>query len=188
MEPTDHIILKSNGEILVKCGECSTVHVIVRPLEKIKHLRVIVSIGGKSRRLTVEADPVEELVVGEEFVADDEQTGDVIPVEITSLELSSGGRVERARAGDVETVWARGIGKVAVKVSVHRGARTESITFVVPGDREFRVGDRIDLPSIGRGFRITKIKEREGRLKERPGTMALAKDVRRIYAREPRWK
>lgn len=187
MEPTDHVVLKVNGEVLVRCGECETVHTVARPSEKLIQLRVIASRDGESKQLIVLASPSEKIRVGDEFIADDEESGEVIPIKVTSIEVPGNRRVESAQAGEVETVWARGIAKVAVKISVHKDHHTESVKVMAAGDQEYRVDQRLNLPRVGR-VRITKIKERAGPLRERKGDSVLAKDVRRIYARKPKWE
>ncbi len=63
---------------------------------------------------------------------------------ITSLETADG-REDEAAAEDVETVWSRAVGNVAVNVTIHPkdGKRddTRSVTVNVPGDYEFVVGE-----------------------------------------------
>lgn len=143
-------------------------------------LRVIVSRGTTSLRSRITIGENYEFAAGNELIVDDEVTGAVTPVEITSLE-SGGKRLERALAADIDTVWARAIDEVAVKIAVSSGRTTRSIELTVPGEQEFRVGD--SGTSLGIEYRIHSILQRDGASKDREGSAVQAKNIKRIYAK-----
>ena len=107
----------------------------------------------------------------------DDGVGDVAMVEITSIELEGGRREEKARAGEVETLWTRAVDEVMVKVAVHRRGKTTPYSISARGDEIFAVGD---VRTAGeKRFRVEKIKLRDGRSPER----AFAKDITRVWGR-----
>ena len=176
--PTTHVILRQGG--LVKCEECGFVHAVQVPKKRVVRLRVIVSRQQKSSVQYLDVDEDDVVRVGDEFViehADDEVSG----VKVQSIEVKTKGRPEAAVARDIETLWARTVDEVIVKVAVQQGPVTESINYKVGGDAEFTVGDRIRLQ--GYSAVITSIKVRDGAHRRRPGTVVKAKDIRRVFTR-----
>jgi len=143
-------------------------------------LRVIVSRGTKSLLSRIKIGENYEFAAGNELIIDDEVTGSVTPVEITSLE-SGGKRLERALAANIDTVWARAIDEVTVKIAISSGRTTRSIELRAPGEQEFRVGD--SGTSDGIEYRIHSILQRDGASKDREGSVAQAKSIKRIYAK-----
>lgn len=177
-EPTTHVVLKKGG--LIKCEECGYVHAVEVPKKKAIRLRVIVSRQEKSTVQEIEVNEDDVIRVGDEFVvehADDEVSG----VRVQSIEVKTKGRPESAVARDIETLWARTIDEVIVKVAVQKGAITESINYKTGGDTEFTVGDTIRLQ--GYEAVITSIKERDGGHQKRRGKVVLAKDIKRVYSK-----
>jgi uncharacterized Zn finger protein len=175
-EPTEHVVLK---EGLMKCEECGHVHAVPVKKEKMLKLRVIVSRQDKSVVQATEVPEDEELFVDDEMIIDD---GDEVSgVRIQSLEAKSGGRVKRAKAKDITTIWARAIDEVIVKVAIQKGPNTRSVNYKVNGDYEFVVGDEVMVK--GFELKVTGLKEREGSHIDRKGKSLKAKNIKRVYTR-----
>ncbi len=186
-----HEVLKPGGRATVRCVECGHVHKAEIEPPATVPLDVVVSQGGESFTATVDAPAAETIAVGEEFVVD---TDDVLmAVRVTGLETGPQQRVDEAAMRDVETVWTRGVDNVEVNVTVHpadgRRDATRSVTLAVPGDHDFVVGetqafgeDRFTVEQVlvrddAAGYPTHKF--------ERPGDDVPAKDVKRVFAREP---
>ncbi len=188
---TAHEVLKPGGRATVRCGDCGHVHkVALEPGETVP-LSVVVSQGGESFTATVDAPADQSIAVGEEFVVDDDEV--LQSVRVTGIETAPERRVDEATIRDVETVWTRGVDNVEVNVTVHpadgRHDETRSVAVAVPGDHEFVVGE---TQSFGdERFAVERVLVREDaggyptRTFEREGDAVPAKDVRRVYAREP---
>ncbi|HUL62133.1 MAG TPA: HVO_0476 family zinc finger protein [Methanocella sp.] len=177
-EPTTHVILRHDG--LVKCEECGFVHAVRIPKKKVLKVRVIVSRQGASSGEEIELDEDDVVHVGDELVVehkDDEVSG----VQVQSIEVKTKGRPEKAVARDIDTLWARTIDEVIVKIAVQKGAVTESVNYKVSGDHEFKVGDTVRMQ--GYEAVITSIKEREAGHHRRLGKAVKAKDIKRIFSR-----
>ncbi len=140
-------------------------------------VRVIVSKGEKS--IPVRAMLLGIINVGDEFIVDDETTGEAHHVQVTSIEVGDK-RSDHAEAGKIRTIWARSIEEVVVKISVPMRELTESMEMHVEGDKEFVVGEKLTIDH--RKLKIKKIKIREGGFKSREGTAVKARDIKRIYA------
>jgi uncharacterized Zn finger protein len=179
-EPTAHVILRKGG--LVKCEECGYVHAVPVKKQKVLRLRVIVSRQDRSSQQELELSEDDVISAGDEFVV--EHGDEVSGIRVQSIELKTSGRAERAVARDIETLWARTIDEVIVKVAVQQGAITESINYKINGDHEFVVGDTIRLK--GYDAAITSIKVRDGGHLKRAGQVEKAKNIRRIYTKRPR--
>ena len=177
-EPTTHIILKHGG--LIKCEECGYVHAVSVPKKKVIRLRVIVSRQKESSVQEIEVNEDDVIRVGDEFVVE-QKNDEVSGVQVQSIEVKTKGRPDVAIAKDIDTLWARTIDEVIVKIAVQKGAITESINYKVHGDFEFTVGDTLKLQ--GYEAEITSIKERDGGHQKRKGKVSLAKDIKRIYSR-----
>jgi uncharacterized Zn finger protein len=177
-EPTTHIILKEGG--LVKCEECGYVHAIHVPKKKVIRLRVIVSRHKESSVEEIEVNEDDIIHTGDEFVVE-HKNDEVSGVQVQSIEVKTKGRPESAIARDIDTLWARTIDEVIVKVAVQKGAITESINYKISGDFDFTVGDTLKLQ--GQEAAITSIKTRDGGHYKRTGQVVKAKDIRRIYSK-----
>ncbi len=140
-------------------------------------VRVIVSKGAESFHMRALLSGI--IRVGDEFVVDDETTGEAHPVQVTSIE-SGDKRLGSAQVEDIKTVWARAIEEVAVKISIPLGEITESIEMQVQGDMEFVIGEKIKINN--RELEIKQIKIREGSFKRLKGIAIKAKNIKRIYA------
>jgi uncharacterized Zn finger protein len=171
---TEHAIIKSGQESLVRCEECETVHSVQKERERLTTLKVIVNKGGVSRPYHIKIPAKDELAVGDEFLVDDELE-DVVMTKITSLETDR--RVEMGLAGDIRTIWARAIDDVDLKVSVYRRGQTRSLKTATTGDEVFTLGEVREIDGIR--FKITKIKLRDEGFSE----SAQAKDITRVWGR-----
>jgi uncharacterized Zn finger protein len=96
--------------------------------------------------------------VGDELLVDDPSADEVYLVEVASVE-SDGRRTVVAVAAEIDTIWARAIDEVTVKIAIHDGTKTESIRMQVLGDQGF---------------------------KKNKGDVVLAKDIKRIFAERVR--
>jgi len=186
---TVHEVLSQGGQATVRCTECDHVHKVRLPDEREHERDVVVSQDGESFAATADVPAGETLAVGEEFLLETPEA--IMTVRITSLELDEG-RTERAPVEDVETIWTRAVGNVAVSATLHpkSGAReeTRSETLHVPGDYEFVVGqtDRlgdlaftvegIHIRDDARGYDFEKL--------DHDGDRGVAKDVNRLYLRD----
>ena len=172
---TDHALIKSGQENLVRCEECQTVHSVQTERQRLVSLKVIVSSEQQSQPYFIHIPAKEILQVGDELLVDD-PARDVVMAQITSLETDR--RVESAPAASVRTVWARATDQVAVKISIYRSGRSRPIKISVPGDELFTVGEaRSDK---GSRYEIVKIKLRG----EGFADAAEAKNIQRIWGRE----
>ncbi|MGV8174986.1 MAG: HVO_0476 family zinc finger protein [Methanothrix sp.] len=172
---TDHSLIKSGQENLVRCEECGEVHSVQVERERLVNLKVIVSSDRKSEPYFIKLPARELLTVGDDLLVDD-PAKDVVMTQIASLEADR--RVESAPASAVKTVWARATDRVPVKISVYRSGRSRPVKIIVAGDELFSVGQA--RRAEGLHFEIVKMKLRgEGFAEE-----AEAKDIQRIWGRE----
>lgn len=178
-EPIPHRILKEKPDLLIKCMQCNAVHSHSMEKMETRSIRVVVSTGdiSESRRLTLDSNDI--ISKGDEFVVENDSTGEANFVLVTSIE-SGGKRVDSARANGIQTVWARSTDRVRAKVSVTKGWQTESIHMDVPGDQQFTVGEIVS--SGDHGFIIKKIKIKDGKFLKKEGQSAQAKYIKRIFA------
>lgn len=179
-EPVWHEIIKGGQNPLAKCSNCGDIHPFEEKKPKMKLLRAIISREDESFTMHVPLEEDEMRFVDEEIMLEDEKTGEVCPVIITSIE-SMEKRVEAAKVSSIDTLWARAIDQVMIKVAVQRGGRTVSQTLSVPGEQEFEIG--LDVRVGGENFRITHIKIRDGQFLYRRGKKVEAKYIKRIFAR-----
>ena len=73
-------------------------------VERKVQVRVIVSIGDKSKRISTLLSGI--ISVGDELIVDDEASGEAYPVKISSIEVDDK-RKENATAEEIKTIWAR---------------------------------------------------------------------------------
>jgi len=169
---------RNSGDLLVRCTECGTTHTITVEPTRTTEIRIIVSKDEDSERYTIELPPDHEVYVEDELLVDDPSADEVHLVEVTSIE-SSTKRVASAVADEIETIWARAIDEVTVKITIHDRTRTESERLRVYGDKEFVVGG---IEEIGRKkVKITRIKTYKDGFQKYAGDVVLAKDVKRAY-------
>jgi uncharacterized Zn finger protein len=172
---TEHALIKSGQENLVRCIDCETVHSVQKERERLVDLKVIVSKDEISKPYFIRIPAREILRVGDELLVDD-ATADVVMTQIASLETDR--RVNSAPAENVKTVWARATDEVPLKISVFRNGMSHSLKIKVQGDETLEVGEVRQVE--GNKFRIVKIKLRgEGFV-----DIAEAKDIVRVWGRE----
>jgi len=173
--PVPHTILKGKKDVLLQCDECKSVHKEKKARNVL--VRVIVSKGKES--IHTKAMLSGMIRKEDELIIDDEATGETYLVRITSIE-SGDKRPDEANAEEIRTIWARAIDEAIVKFAVSHRETTESISMRVPGDREFIIGDKVEVNN--RKLKIIRIKIRDGGFKSRKGVAVKAKDIKRIYA------
>ena len=172
---TEHTLIKSGQENLVRCIECETVHSVQVERERLVNLKVIVSNDELSEPYYIRIPAKDMLHVGDELLVDD-PAKDVVMTEISSLETDR--RVNSAPAETVKTVWARATDDVPLKISVYRNGNTHSFKIPVSGDEVFEVGEARKVE--GFKFVIVKMKLRGEGFADR----AEAKDIQRVWGRE----
>ena len=174
-----HIIRRHGSEVLVRCDECGSVHTVISKPVRTASVRTIVSRGEDSGRCRIELPVDHEVYVGDELLVDDPSADEVYLVEVASVE-AGGRRTVVATAAEIDTIWARAIDEVTVKIAIHDGTRTESVRVQVLGDLEYTVGD---VEKIGwKNARIVRIKLHKRGFKKNKGDVVLAKDIKRIFA------
>ncbi|MCQ1534553.1 hypothetical protein FTO70_02360 [Methanosarcina sp. KYL-1] len=177
-----HEVLKMGQSPVVRCQVCGQVHAAKIEVPKPVNVKVIVSRRDLSVTCKTELDPEIVLYVDDDIIVDDEETGMVCPVIITSIEAGEK-RVQSAIATEISTIWGRAIDEVVVKFSAQSGTeKTEVLEKRVPGDYEFTVGEEEKVGNIP--LIINKIKVRDGLFRSRKGDVVLAKYVKRIFARK----
>jgi len=174
-EDTDHVVIKSGRENLVRCLDCRTAHPLQRERERLANVKVIINRDGLSQPFHITLPAKEVLKVGSELLVDD-PAKNLVLTRITSLETDR--RVERTSAGEVKTVWARAIDDVTLKVSIYKDGVTCPVNTSVSGSDLFGRGDVLEIDGIK--FEVTKIKLRGEGFADR----AEAKDIVRIWGRE----
>ncbi len=173
--PVPHVVLKGSEELLLQCDDCGAVHKEKKPRKVL--VRVILSKGERS--IHTRAMLSGTIKKDDELIIDDESTGEASLVRVTSVEVGDK-RMDSASAEDIKTIWARGIDEVVVKFAISHRETTESIAMRVPGEREFVIGDKVEVNN--RKLKIIRIKIRGGGFKSRKGVAIKAKDIKRIYA------
>jgi uncharacterized Zn finger protein len=172
---TEHALIKSGQENLVRCVDCETVHSVQIERERLVNLKVIVNKDELSTPYFIRIPAREILSVGDELLVDD-ASRDVVMTEITSLETDR--RVNSAPAESVKTAWARATDEVPLRITVFRSGKSNSFKITVPGNEVLEVGEvrRVE----GFKFSIVKIKLRG----EGFADAAEAKDIVRVWGRE----
>jgi len=186
---TVHEVIKPGGHVTVRCTDCDHVHKEQLPEDETLERKVVVSQDGESFTATVDVPADEDLAVGEEFLLETEEA--VVTARITSLETDDG-REDDATASDVETIWSRAVGNVAVNVTMHpkdgRHDETESFKLHVPGDYDFVVGETDEFGD--EEFTVEGIHVRDDATgydhqnMDHDGDSAIAKDINRLYVRD----
>jgi uncharacterized Zn finger protein len=172
---TEHSLIKSGQERLMRCDTCGEAHPVQLKRERLADVKVIVNRGDESMPYQIRLPANDELRVGKELLVDDEHH-DVVMTQIASIETDR--RVEAASAAEVKTVWARAIDEMDVKVSVYKNGRTKSLKLPASGEDIFGLGDIMNADGLK--FKVTKIKLRG----EGFADNARAKDILRIWGRE----
>jgi len=173
-QESEHTIIKSGQEKLVKCRECGTAHSLQEKKPRLASIKVVVNRDGLSEPYQIKLPADEELKVGADLVVDDESR-DVVLTEITSLETDR--RVKKAHASEVKTVWTRAVDEVALKISVYRDGKTQALKMPISGEEIFEVGETLEAEGVR--FQISKMKLRSQGFSD----SAQAKDIQRIWGR-----
>ena len=172
---TDHELIKSGQENLVRCLDCETVHSVQKERERLVNLKVIVNKDDRSSPYFINIPAREVLRVGDSLLVDDGKA-EVMMTQIASIETDK--RVNSAPAQEIKTVWARATDEVPLKISISRAGRSHSFKIQVQGDEQLEVGETREVE--GYRFRIVKIKLRG----EGFADVAQAKDIVRVWGRE----
>ena len=165
---------KETLEATVRCPSCQrTRKETLRP-EPTVEVPFIISNMGESERRFVEMGADELLRAGEDMMLPDQR------IMITSLEAGDR-RLAEAKAGEVDTVWAKNFDRVLVKVSVNLGRKTRAESLWADPEEEFAIGDLLEF---GRFTYVVDSIKIEGQ-KVRRGSVQ-ARDIVRVYAKPVR--
>ena len=165
---------KKKLEMVLKCTECGKVHEEVLEAVGQVQVRLIISRGDLSEKVSAEFPADWELAIGDEFMHDDER------LQISGIEVD-GKRVQKAGISQVQTLWTINFDMARVKVSINRDGRTKSIELEVDPEEEFEVGSEITVDDIPVEIHSIKLKSHS----IRRGT-AEARDIKRIYCTDKR--
>ncbi|GAB6135335.1 HVO_0476 family zinc finger protein [Thermococcus prieurii] len=144
-------VIKERGrELTLRCNECGNVWHVTLP--KLVKVPLIVSKHERSFKSEAELPEGEEIRVGDIVETEEDE------VRITGIELEGGKRVNRAKVGEIVTLWGESLTyPKVIKVSVYMPkGLTQSFRVKVPRDEEFAVGEVVEVG--GYTFRIEKIK------------------------------
>lgn len=169
---------KKIKRLILECEDCGTTFkenlVISKPLE----YPVIISQYEKSWKDKVKLYSDEEIAVGDTLSI----RGRL--VEITSLELKNGKRVDKCRALDLATIWAIPLDAPArVGVSIDLHGKVFSRKLELDRNFTFRVGDIFKLED--HIFQVKSIKTTDRHIKR---GAAPAHKIKRIYGSPTRGK
>lgn len=172
---TEHEILKraSKGkgeDILVKCVECSEVHLLkLRPSSSVS-IKTTLSEGPESSSVFVESDSDESISVGDLFERDGSSWS------VTRIEIGDKMSVKSCKAGEIVSMWAVNKNTCVVKITLTDEETSTASTIDCDPEKEFSCGTvmRID----GRRWRIRAIHTGEGRTLR---GKRIAADIRRMY-------
>ncbi len=179
--PDEPVAVEKIHHRRVCCNDCGT-YFDMPPKKPSIEVRLQLSRHGQTGQEKVSITGDELLFVGEERVFD---TGEgVAGVQITALELQDGKRVEESIASDLSCIWARAIDEVVLRVTIQKGRFSKSQQISVHGLYEFSVGTEERIGGLN--FVVNIIRTRDGHTLKRTGDRAAAKEIRTIYAREPR--
>ena len=169
---------KKIKRLILECEDCGTTFkenlVISKPLE----YPVIISQYEKSWRDKVKLYSDEEIAVGDTLSI----TGRL--VEITSLELKNGKRVDKCKALDLATIWAIPLDAPArLGVSIDLHGKVFSKKLEIDRNFTFRVGDIFKLKN--HIFKVKSIKTIDRHIKR---GAAPAHKIKRVYGSPTRGK
>ena len=156
---------------VVKCQTCGRISDVTIRESKPVNIPVIVSWMGESRRIAAEIGPDVLLSVGEQLALAPGKA------DITAIE-SEGRRVMESYARHIETIWAKRADMVRVKVTLLKYGRGQSKEMFVAPEREFCIGDPIEIGRDKAVVQQIKLSQRTLRRGCAP-----ASQIRRMYAR-----
>ncbi|MDY0266567.1 MAG: HVO_0476 family zinc finger protein [Methanimicrococcus sp.] len=183
-DETWHEVIKPGQSPIAKCMDCGHVHGYRIPKVKMKTVKIIVSNMGETVVMQMLLPEQERFFIEEEFVVEDVHTGEITPIIITAIEFEDK-RKPSAPVKEIDTIWGRAIDSVTVKIAIQQGETTDSQEIKVPGDFKFTVGQNVRVD--GKDYPIVSIKIRGGGFKSREGDYVLAKKIKRVYAKKPRF-
>lgn len=166
MEGKTHAVMDST----VKCRECGHVHHIVVKVERPLDVPIIISWIGESVKTKITIGPDEVISVDDEIMCGEK------PVLVTSIE-SKGARVKRAKARDIQTIWAKKFDKIRVPFSIGHLGRSYSESVLAVPDEEFFVGDILKVGKAEVAIHTIKLRNKVVR-----DGGAEARDIVRVYA------
>ncbi|HID42374.1 MAG TPA: hypothetical protein EYP30_01120 [Archaeoglobaceae archaeon] len=172
---TQHRVINKKNN-LYRCVECSDISHYI-PEKEVK-VRAIISSGEESEKGFIKLKESEIINLKDELVIETDEGFKI--GQVTSIELDSGKRVDRAEVNDVSTLWLRNIGEVPIRISIHEGRITEPFVITVTGETEFEIDEVLEITN--KKCRITKIKLDNGKLLDKAGQKAKSKEIKRIYA------
>ncbi len=144
-------VIKERGrELTLKCNECGNVWHVTLP--KLVKVPLIVSKHERSFKTEAELPEGEEIKVGDVVETEEDE------VRITGIELEGDKRVEKARIGEIKTLWGESLTyPKVIKVSIYlpKGL-TQAFKVKVPRNEEFVVGEVLEVG--GYTFKVEKIK------------------------------
>ena len=161
--------------------DCGSVHGYAVEKPRLKNVKVIVSRMENTIVLHSLFDENDRYDIDDEIVVDDEETGDAYPVSITSIECGNR-RPPFSKVKDIDTIWARSIDEVTVRVAVRRYDVTSSVLQKVPGDFLYVVGG--DVKIDGKTYPIFAIKVRGGGFRKKDGDAVPAKKIKRVFTKD----
>ncbi len=161
---------------VLKCSKCEKGFDMEMEIPKLISIRTIISQLEESTRTRVELPTGHELRVGDEIMV-----GDTC-IQVMSIEVGNK-RLNKAIVDDIDTIWTRYFNEIVVKVSINLGRTTQAEAFMTDPDDEFRVYGDIEIGKYK--LYIYRIKTTSHML-FRPGAMALARDVVRLYCKHGR--
>ncbi len=181
-EETPHRILKgklgpsteAGFDGTVQCVPCKSIRKAYIDVEKPINVTSIISTGAQSEKTSIEFFPKEGIKVGDELIWDDHN------IIVTSME-SNGKRLHKAEASEVDCLWLKTFDSVDLKIAIVQGANTRSERIEAAPEKEFAVGDLIELGK--NKVVITKIKIM-GKMIYREGSPVEARKIVRVYTRK----
>ena len=165
---------KKKLEMLLKCTECGKVHEEILEVVGQVPVRMIISRGDKSERISTTFPADWELVIGDEFMYEDER------LKISGIEVD-GIRVENANIAQVQTLWTINYDMAKIKVSINRDGKTKSLELEVDLEEEFVIDSVIEVDGLSVEIHSIKLMNRS----IRRGS-AVARDIKRIYCTDRR--
>ena len=151
-----------------RCTVCKHTHPILVRESGPLTVRAILSDRRNSKRLTVTLPPTAVVSLGDTLESE-------FPLLVTAIEVASG-RVAKARATDIRTIWGKRFDEVPVRLSINRGRKTIAGEVVAVPEEEFSVGQRIEIDD--RPVAIHAIKTKEKLIET---GSALASEIIRAY-------
>lgn len=161
-------------EALVKCSRCSHVHQDVIRAERQITISLILSDQQTSQKTKMEFPENEIVKVNSEYQFDRNT------IKITGIEVGNK-RIMQAKAGEIDTLWAKKFDRIKLKISINKGSKTLNRTIWAVPDEEFFIGDVMRIKGMNLAIHAIKTKEK----KVKKGSVA-ARDIVRLYAKAVR--